>query len=119
MAGSKKSRGTTLEGLRAIALDLPEVHERSVHGTPGFYVSKKLFALVLKDEHSIVVWMDLNHRAAMLKKAPEVFSITPHYDKHPMVIVQLANVGKTQLRDLLVASWQQRAPRRLSRSLEE
>ena len=116
MAGTK--RGMTLGGLRRIALSLSAVHERSVHGTPGFYVAKKLFVWVLKDEKSIVVWMDLDRRAAVLKKAPKIFSITPHYDKHPMVIIQLATVGKIQLRDLLIDSWRQRAPRRLSRSLE-
>jgi hypothetical protein len=113
-ATTPRPRGVDLRALRALALGLPATEERSVHGTPGFYVGKKLFAWVLKDKGSLVVWIAPEARRAALASAPRIFSITPHYEPHPMVIVELATVGRARLGALLADSWRLRASARIA-----
>jgi hypothetical protein len=98
--------------VRAIALGLPETLERSVHGTPGFYVRKKLFVWVLGDGESIAVWMDLAERETRVASQPETFVVTPHYEKHPMVLVRLHKATPPVLEQVIAARGVFERPRR-------
>lgn len=97
-------RRLTVDDVRAIALALPDTSERPCYGTPGFYVKKTLFARVKEDGVSIVVKMDFDQRDAMVEAMPDIFAVTPHYQDYPMVIVQLATVGRGRLKDLLAGA---------------
>jgi hypothetical protein len=52
-------------------------------------------------------------RDRWMKKDPAVFFITDHYKNYPMMLIDLASVNKKDLKQLLFASWQLRAPKRL------
>jgi hypothetical protein len=100
--------------VRAIALRLPETSEKSVHGTPGFYVGNKLFVWVLGDRASIAIWMDVQQRAAMVASKPNVFSVTPHYEKHPMVVLSFTKASRSLLEGAIAGSWRARATKRIA-----
>jgi len=44
---------------------------------------------------------------------PDLFLSTPHDDSVPLALLRLPAADEATLRDLLVAAWQVRAPRRL------
>jgi hypothetical protein len=99
--GGKRGGRLGIEDVRELALALPGTSEKPSYGTPGFRVADKLFARVLDDFTSIVVWCELDQRDALVASAPRVFSVTPHYLGYPMVVVDLATVGHVRLADLL------------------
>jgi hypothetical protein len=43
---------------------------------------------------------------------PETFVVTPHYENHPWVIVQLAAVDPEELAELLAEAWRMTASKR-------
>jgi hypothetical protein len=100
--------------VRRVAMALPEVQERTVFGTPGFYVGKKLFARVHEQPGVLVVWRaDLGEREALLQAHPDVYFTTPHYDGHASVLVRLERIASADLAELLQEAWECRAPKRL------
>ena len=110
----RSDTGVTLDEVRELALALPEAHERTSYGTPAFRVRDKLFARVLDDGESIVIKMDIDQREALLLSAPDVFSVTPHYQSYPMVIVRLGTIKRALLHELLTVAWRRAAPRSLA-----
>ncbi len=92
--------GTTVDDVRAIALALQDTEERPSYGTPGFRVNDRLFARVLGDA-ALVVRADLAWRDDLVAGSPEIFYLTPHYEPHPWVVVRLAAIGESQLREVL------------------
>lgn len=111
-AAKAASRSLSVDAVRELALALPETTERPSYGTPGFRVRDKLFARMLDDGMSVVIKMSFEQREAMVASAPHIFSVTPHYESHPMVIVSLATVERAMLEELLTDAWQQMAPAR-------
>ena len=103
----------TLDTVRALALALPEAHERPCYGTPAFYVRRGLFARMLEDGASIVVKVDLGEREALVQTDPETFVVTDHYRDYPMVIVRLSAVDQEELEELLTEAWRRTASKRL------
>ncbi len=102
------------DDVRRLATALPRVTEKPSYGTPGFRVADRLFARIHQDGGLLVVWCDgLDEKDALLDSDPDVFTTTPHYDGHPMVLVRLDAVDEERLRAVLEDSWRLRAPARL------
>src|SRR3954464_9375858 len=108
-----------VEDLRNIALSLPEATEKPMHGTPAFYVRSKFFTKLSNDGLTAVVHVDsLEEKEVLLATEPRKLTTTPHYDGYRMVLVVLAKVSKSELRDLVTDSWRLRAPKRLLSAIE-
>ncbi len=100
---------------RRIALSLPETTEKPSYGTPGFRVKDKLFARI-NEEGDLVLWREnQDEKEALIESEPDKFFTTPHYDGHPMILVRLATVDREELLDLLLDSWDIRAPKSVPR----
>lgn len=99
----------------AVALGLPGVISSTSYGTPAFKVNKKMFARFKEDGKTLVVYTD--ERSKWMKQDPDTFFITDHYKDYPLMLIDLARVKKKDLRQLLLASWQLRAPKSLQKSL--
>lgn len=98
----------TEDDVRRLALALPGTGERPSYGTPGFRVKDRLFARI-REDGLLAVWVeDEFEKDAMLQTDPAKFTTLPHYDGHPMVLVQLEAVDEQELRELLTDSWQLR-----------
>jgi hypothetical protein len=116
MARSAKRSGrgeVTWETVRELAFALPGVEESTSYGTPAFKVRGKLFARLHQDGDCVVVKIDLDERAMRMRADPQAFFITDHYLRHPLMLVRFSAVRRNDLRDLLVESWRQSAPKRL------
>lgn len=103
----------TFDTVRALALALPESEEASSYGTPAFRVKGRMFARLRDDEELLVMRVGFGEREALIAENPETFSVTPHYQSAPMVLVRLATVDPDHLNELLIEAWRIVAPKRL------
>ena len=87
----------TLATVRRLALSFPGVEEGLSYGTPGFRVRGKFLARLWEDG----------------EVDPQTFFTTDHYRGYPTVLVRLAHVTPTALREILEEAWRQHAPRHL------
>ena len=109
----------TFEGLRAIAMALPEVEEGTSWGTPAFKVRKKMICRIHdKLSDVLVVRIDMADREYLIGARPDVYFTLPHYDGYPAVLVRLSAVEGDELRRLLTAAWRFVAPPKLVASLD-
>ena len=108
------------DDVRRIALSLPETIEKSWFGSPGFRVKDKGFLRIRSEaEGALVVFVaDLDEKDALLSSDPDKFFTTPHYDGHPTVLVRLEAVDVDELRELIVDSWRNKAPKRVLQAYE-
>src|SRR5258705_9175398 len=95
----------------SIALGFPGVLASTSYRTPAFKVNKKMFARFKEDGKTLVVYTV--ERDKWMKEDPATFFITDHYKNYPAMLINLATVKKKDLKQLLFASWQIRAPKRL------
>jgi hypothetical protein len=93
----------------SIALSFPATIASTSYGTPAFKVNKKMFARFKEDGKTLVVYTD--ERDKWMKANPVTFFITDHYKNYPAMLIDLATVKKKDLKELLYASWQIRAPK--------
>ncbi|HEX4787493.1 MAG TPA: MmcQ/YjbR family DNA-binding protein [Actinospica sp.] len=118
----------TWDDVRACALALPETVENSLHGDIAWRVRDKLFAwerpLRRSDLEALgkdapdgpilgVRVQDLGVKEAMLAAEPGVLFTTPHFDRYPAILVRLAEIGRDELRELIIEAWLCRAPKRV------
>lgn len=115
----KTPRKVTPATVRRLALALPGVSEAPSYGTPGFRVSRKLFARLHQDGKSLVARIEPAFRAPMIQALPDVFFVTDHYENHPWVLVRLSRVTTADLRDILENSWRLVASRKLRAEFDD
>jgi hypothetical protein len=85
-----------------------------MHGTPAFYVKAKFFTKLSHDGRTAVLHVDsLDEKETLLAAEPVKLTTTPHYDGYRMVLVVLAKVTRSELRELVTESWRLRAPKKL------
>ncbi len=103
----------TADDVRRIALSLPETDEHASYGgRPSFRVRKKSFARLLDDGESCGVWTEsLAERDALLTSDAHKFFTTPHHDGYATLLVRYAAVDVDELRELIIDSWRQKAPK--------
>jgi hypothetical protein len=95
----------------SIAMGFPGAVASTSYGTPAFKVNKKLFARLKEDGKTLVVYT--NEREKWMKENPATFFITDHYKNYPLMLIDLGTVKKKDLKELLHASWELRAPESL------
>lgn len=105
-----------LKKVRAIALALPEVTEGPCYGTPGFRVKDKLLARMKED--GVTLAIRTQEREKWMQADPGTYFITDHYLHSPMMLIRLATVKEKHLRQLFLAAWLERAPKKLLREYE-
>lgn len=52
------------------------------------------------ETNSVVVRIDLEHRAELGRERPDVYYITDHYAPHATVLVRLSKIARSDLREL-------------------
>jgi hypothetical protein len=96
---------TTFDTVRELGGALPDVVDGTAYGAPALKFGGKLLACVptnkSADANSIVVRIDPEQRAELLRQEPDVYYITDHYAPHPLVLVRLSKIGHGDLKALL------------------
>ena len=95
----------SFDTVRTVGLSLPDVVEGTAYGAPALKLGGKLLACIpvnkSAEANSIAVRIDLELRAELLREHPETYYITDHYAPHPIVLVRLSRIGRTDLKELL------------------
>lgn len=103
------------EVVRRIALSFPETVEKEAWSMPTFRVAGKMFLTIPDDETSIAVRCPRHERAELIAAEPKKFWVPPHEASSAWVRVRLAALEDLdELRDIVVDSWRQAAPPRLT-----
>ena len=93
------------DSVRKIGLALAGVEEGTAYGVPALKIHGKLMACVPSNRSaepgSLVVRVSREDRAELLAADPEVYYVTEHYEGYDAVLVRLACVTPSVLRDLL------------------
>jgi hypothetical protein len=91
--------------VRELGLALPDVVDGTAYGAPALKMDGKLLACIPVNKsaelNSIVVRIDLEQRAELLRQQPDIYYITAHYAPHPTVLVRLSRITRADLRELL------------------
>jgi hypothetical protein len=91
--------------VRELGLALTDVVDGTAYGAPALKLSGKLLACIpinkSAEPNSIVVHIDPEQRAELLRERPDIYYITDHYAPHPTVLVRLSKITRTDLRELL------------------
>jgi len=95
----------SFDTVRTLGLSLPDVVDGTAYGFPALKLGSKLLACIPANKsaeaNSIVVRIDLEQRAELLREHPETYYITDHYAPHPTVLVRLSKIRRTDLKELL------------------
>ncbi|MFB9391580.1 MmcQ/YjbR family DNA-binding protein [Streptomyces coeruleoprunus] len=103
------------ELVRRIAMSFPETVEKEAWNMPTFRVAGKMYLTIPDDETSIAVRCPRLEREELIAAEPEKFWVPPHEAGSAWVRVRLAALEDLdELRDILVDSWRQAAPDRLT-----
>src|ERR1700689_1761610 len=93
---------------RKLGLALPDVVDGTAYGAPALKAGGKVLACIPTNKsaeaNSIVVHIDLEHRAELLRQHPDIYYITDHYAPYPTVLVRLSKITRADLRELLRAA---------------
>ncbi len=104
-----------LAALRAFALALPEVEERTWYGEPDFVFRGKSFAL--QSQGRTIMKLDRAHQELLFEIRPETFTpckvATVHWS-----YVQIDHLDEEELRALVIEAWSTIAPKRLAASVQ-
>jgi hypothetical protein len=103
---------TTIKLVRRMALALPGVQEGVCHGTPAFYVRRKLMLRLWENGETLVVKFPKEKRAALIRGNSDVFSVTDHYRNYPAVLVNLQAVNRELLGRMIEGAWRMQASRK-------
>jgi hypothetical protein len=103
----------TFEEVRQFARTLPGIEEGTSYGTPAFRVRGRFLGRLHDDRERLVLKIDLAEREALLQMQPSTFTVTPHYEPYPLVLIRLETVDPPELRELITEAWRQEAPKRL------
>ncbi|MEO3804084.1 MmcQ/YjbR family DNA-binding protein [Nonomuraea sp. B1E8] len=105
----------TEDDVRRLALTLPETTEKSMYGTPAFYVRGKWFARIREEGDVLVLPVPAEEdKAGLIAAEPAKFFTTPHYDGHAIVLARFGAVDAEEMGELLTEAWRLRAPKRLA-----
>lgn len=121
---------STWDDVSRIATAMPGVVERSVNGVLDWKVKDKLFvwerplrrgdleALGIPAQEGQVLGArvpDDGAKEALLAEDPAVYFTTPHFNGYPIVLVRLDSIPVSELEELIVEAWLDRAPKRLAK----
>jgi hypothetical protein len=95
--------------VQAVGLALPDVEAATKYdGSPLLKVGGCFMAGLAMhpsaEPDTLVVRVGVEERQSLLEDAPETYYLTDYYQGHPIVLVRLARVDRTALRDLLSVS---------------
>ena len=108
----------SVETARRLLLSFPGVEEGPCFGTAGFRVRRKFLARLRDHDTVLVVKCGDNERDFRMQADPNTFFTTDHYRGYPTVLVRLASVQETDLREVIEEAWRRTAPARLVAEFE-
>ena len=105
----------TIDDVRAVALSLPRTTEAFVRGRVKFRVGRIVYLAFSRDETVMGFAFPKEEREALLESYPDKFlRPSPGDLRYNWVLVRLAAIDETEMRELVVDAWAMVVPKRLS-----
>ena len=105
-----------VQAVRRFALSLPEVAEEPHFHLTSFRVKSKIFATMAPDGSFLNVFVDDPERELMTAVDPNVYATLRWGEQIAGLQVQLAAAKAADVKELLRAAWQRKAPKKLVRA---
>jgi hypothetical protein len=101
-----------------ICLSYPEAHEKLSYGEPSFFIAKRFFTRLRKEDHGIVLLLDsIDEREMLLEADPKLYFMTDHYKNYAYVLARLEAIDEPLLRGHLTRVWKKIAPKKLVKAV--
>jgi len=84
---------------------LPGVRRTSADGLPQWRYHGRLVARQHDDTH-LVIRADFDYRDTIVRQFPGTFAVPARYEKHMMVVADLAHGDRGAIEDALAAAWE-------------
>ena len=98
----------TFRTVRAIGLQLPDVEETTMYGSPALKLEGRMVACIASNKAAepgtLVMRTTFEQREAMIAEEPETYYLKPHYETFPVVLVRLSSVTREAMQDLLTGA---------------
>jgi hypothetical protein len=117
---SRNRAVTSFDDVKRLTAHLRGVSESTSYGTPSLTVGGKSFCRLwgereyerygVSDTEVLVVFCDLDEKAALIETSGGSVFTTAHYDGHGAVLIRLGHIDPEDLADLLELSYRQKAP---------
>jgi hypothetical protein len=101
------------DGIRAMALALPEVQECETWGRPTFRIRDKMFLTLHENEAAAIVKAALDEQAALIAADADIFTVPAYVGRHGWLHVHLDLADPAQMKELIIEGWRRTAPKRL------
>src|SRR5262245_42535731 len=101
------------ETVRKFALSLPETYEKLSFDSPSFFVKGKAFVGLRRNGTTLFIKASELDRRALSALEPDIYSVPPHFENYPGMVVQLATANRKELEGLIVKAWRMVAPKKV------
>jgi len=102
----------------ALSLDLPGVEEATSWGQPNLKAHGKLWVWWSPHEDAPVFKVPFEEREILVEAEPETFFFTPHYKRHPLVLVRPEKLDLAWAKANLRKVWRAQAPKRVLKAYD-
>jgi hypothetical protein len=105
----------TIEDVRALALSLPRSYEALVRDRVKFRVGRIVYLAFSRDETLMGFAFPKEERDALVASEPDKFQLPTTSDlRYNWVVVRLAAIDPTEMRELVLDAWRMVVPRRVA-----
>jgi hypothetical protein len=109
----------TIDDVRSLATRLPRTSEALVRGRVKFRVGQIVYLAFSRDESVMGFAFPKEERDWLIGGAPERFLQPSSSDlRYNWVLVRLAAIGESEMRDLVLDAWRMVVPARVAAALE-
>ncbi|HKE66464.1 MAG TPA: MmcQ/YjbR family DNA-binding protein [Micromonosporaceae bacterium] len=109
----------TIDQVRKMALALPETTEVIAWEVDlTWRVNNKIFAMAGPDSPRVSLKCTRDDQAELVAMDPETYRVAAYVGRFGWVEVTLARIDADELRELIVDSWRQIAPKRLVKAFD-
>jgi hypothetical protein len=106
----------TVDDVRRIALPLPRTTEHLIRDRVKFRVGQIVYAALSRDETLLGFAFPKEERAALVAAEPDKFLMPGASDlRYNWVVVRLAAIDETELRELIHDAWRMIVPKKVAR----
>ncbi|MFL6123419.1 MmcQ/YjbR family DNA-binding protein [Actinophytocola sp.] len=109
----------TADDVREIATGLPRTIERLVRDRVKFNVGRIVYVALSRDEQVMGCGFPKEERDAVIAAEPDKFSMPGKGDqRYHWIVVELRNVTRDELRELVTDAWRMCAPKTVVREYD-
>jgi hypothetical protein len=105
----------TIEGVRAVALNLPRSYEALVRDRVKFRVGQYVYLEFSRDETLMGFAFPKEEREALVASEPDKFLMPKRSDlRYNWVVVRLAAIDDVEMREIVLDAWRMVVPKRVA-----